>query len=183
MKWWLLSWGWLCPAVWAGPAGWTLECQPEQSYALSSQAASGGKLAVLQSQADTPRYALVYQTVDAVPWRKLRLSWSAQLQCRQVQGWAALWMRVESAEGEVLAFDNMQDRPARGDTQPQRLGLEMQIPPQADRLVFGFLLSGRGLVKVDQGKFQVMGGALPAYTERKKLRGWPALPANLDFDA
>ena len=57
------------------------------------------------------------QTVPAAPHHGTRLRLTAYVKTQGVDDWAALWMRVDSAdEAKPLAFDNMADRPINGTT-------------------------------------------------------------------
>ena len=85
---------------------------------------------------------------SAVEWRGARLQVRAELRSGRVDGWAGLWMRVDGADGQVLAFDNMQDRALRGTSSFQWYSVVLDVPADAERVTFGVLLHGPGAVYV-----------------------------------
>jgi hypothetical protein len=48
--------------------------------------------------------------------RRLKLIGYIRTQNVTTDGWAGLWMRVDGSDGRLLAFDNMSDRPVRGNS-------------------------------------------------------------------
>jgi hypothetical protein len=56
------------------------------------------------------------RSIDAAPYRGRRVRFSAMLRGQEITGRAGVWLRVDTAEGDSSAFDNMDDRPLRGST-------------------------------------------------------------------
>jgi hypothetical protein len=75
--------------------------------------------------------------------KKMRLS--AQIKSEDV-GWAALWMRIDGADGEILGFDNMQTNPINGTTDWNYYECVLDVPLGSKSLSFGVLMSGEGKV-------------------------------------
>jgi hypothetical protein len=65
-------------------------------------------------------------------------------------GWAGFWMRVDSADGETLAFDNMQDRGVNGTKNWTRYEVTLPVATNAEKVCFGILLSGQGNAWFDE---------------------------------
>ena len=63
-------------------------------------------------------------------------------------GFAGLWLRADGPSG-VLAFDNMQGRNIRGDTDWTEYALELDIPNESVGVAFGVLHPGRGTAWFD----------------------------------
>ncbi len=59
------------------------------------------------------------------------------------KGSAGLWMRVDGPEG-VLAFDNMDNRKIKGDTEWTKYEMVLDVPQEAANINFGALHSGVG---------------------------------------
>ncbi len=91
---------------------------------------------------------------SAVPWRGQRVELRADVKAGNIDGWAGLWMRVDDADGNALAFDNMQNRAMRGTTAFQWYAVVLDVPPNAARLSFGVLLHGPGAVFVRELTFE-----------------------------
>ena len=90
-----------------------------------------------------------------------RVRLSGYIKTRDVsQGFAGLWLRIDGPAG-VLAFDNMQDRGVTGTTDWERYEIELPVPSEATRVVFGALLPANGTGWFDSLKLEVDGAAYP----------------------
>ena len=72
-----------------------------------------------------------------------RIRYSGYIKTEGVTGVAGLWWRVDGSSG-VLAFDNMQDRGAKGTTDWKRYEIELPVAADAKNINFGALLIGGG---------------------------------------
>jgi hypothetical protein len=77
-----------------------------------------------------------------------RLRLRANIEPKEVSGWAGIWMRVDGKNGKLLEFDNMQDRPIRGTTPPHPYEVVLDVPSDATGFGYGILLAGVGDLKV-----------------------------------
>jgi erythromycin esterase-like protein len=59
------------------------------------------------------------------------------------RGWAGLWWRVDGSEG-ILAFDNMENRGAKGTTDWKRYEIDLPVAAEAKNINFGVLHAGDG---------------------------------------
>ena len=91
---------------------------------------------------------------SAAPWRGHRVQVRAELRAGRVAGWGGLWLRIDGPRGEVLAFDNMQDRPLRGTTSFAWHRVVLDVAQEAERLSFGVMLHGPGAVFVRELQFE-----------------------------
>lgn len=71
------------------------------------------------------------------------------------ESWAGLWMRVDANTKPNLAFDNMANRAPRGTSAWQRFEIKLPVAPNADRVVLGVLVAGRGAAWFDDLKLEV----------------------------
>ena len=90
----------------------------------------------------------------AKPWRGMRVVLRAELRAGRIDGWAGLWVRVDGADGKVLRFDNMQNRPLRGTTSFETYEVVLDVPEEAERISFGVLLHGPGAVFIRELQFE-----------------------------
>ncbi len=170
------------------PTGWEFySTTPElyQAGRATSESFKGQASAHLRSVAPVRgrAHALLLQKIDARNYRGQRLRMSGYVKAVEVKGWAGLWMRADSRTGEILAFDNMMDRPITGSTnQWQAYSIEIDIPDKATEIHFGGLLYGAGEIYLDQFEFQVAGKSQGASEVLKRLRSLPEEPQNLDFE-
>lgn len=71
--------------------------------------------------------------------RGSRLTLRGKVCTQDVRGHAALWMRVDDARGNVLAFDNMFTRGLSGTTDWTDCTIELDVPQAAHAIYFGIL--------------------------------------------
>jgi hypothetical protein len=67
----------------------------------------------------------------------------AFVRTENVSEFTGLWMREDAGQSAV-AFDNMQDQNVHGTNDWKEYSITLPLRPEAERLVFGFLLSGIG---------------------------------------
>ncbi|MGD2115155.1 MAG: hypothetical protein PVG07_08880 [Acidobacteriota bacterium] len=168
-------------------SGWLLGGDRPGDYAVELEP-SGGRLgtaaALLRSAVPHPEgFVSVMRWIEAEPHRESRLRLTAWLQAEDVTGWSGLWMRVDDLDAEgrtgVLAFDNMRGRPVRGTTGWRKVRVVLDVPEEADRIYYGFLLSGEGAVRADQFELEEVEPDEVRSTARLRLS---TKPHNLDFD-
>lgn len=99
------------------------------------------------------------QAVRAAPWRGQRMAMRAWVKSEHADS-GHLWLRIDAAEGPV-AMDNMDNRPVMGTTGWAQYEIVMDVPMQAEYLVYGLFLMGGGRVDFDNVHF------LPAPVEAK----------------
>ncbi|TAE27572.1 MAG: peptidase S41 [Cytophagales bacterium] len=71
--------------------------------------------------------------------------------------WAGLWMRVDNAAGEMLEFDNSQNRGIKGTTGWKQYTIELPLPDDAHTLHIGGLVVGLGTAWFDNFSLTVDG--------------------------
>lgn len=79
---------------------------------------------------------------------------SADIRSENMDGWAGLWMRVDDANKKPLAFDNMADRSITGTQAWKPCKVVLDISPKAQKIVFGFLFTGKGKAWVKNIQFK-----------------------------
>jgi erythromycin esterase-like protein len=71
-------------------------------------------------------------------------------------GYAGLWFRVDGkTPGKSLAFDNMNDRGATGDTEWTRYEIDLPVAADATNINFGMLFNGKGTAWFDDLAIQL----------------------------
>jgi hypothetical protein len=74
--------------------------------------------------------------------RRKKIRYSGWIKTEGItRGFAGLWWRAADEAG-LLAFDNMQDRGIKGDTDWTEYALELDIPEQVVNIIFGAILPG-----------------------------------------
>lgn len=136
--------------------GWVISGSAAKKYSASidkSVAYSGSASASLVATTDVKgfEFGTLMQIVDARPHIGERMRFSAYVRTAGVTTGAALWMRIDGEDGEVLAFDNMSRRGLiRGDQSWTPIDVVLDVPAKGKVISFGVLLKGEGMVWVDE---------------------------------
>ncbi|UOB11437.1 hypothetical protein MQE23_21230 [Streptomyces sp. HP-A2021] len=105
---------------------------------------------------------------------------SAMLKTRDVANWAGLWLRVDDALHNVLAFDNTADSRSSSGTQSwAHRDVVLDVPREGATIRIGFILTGEGRVWCDDVKFEEVGLDIPVTRNIEELREHPE---NLNFE-
>ena len=113
-------------------------------------------------------FALLYQDLSTADYRGKRVKLSAFLKTEDVADWAAIFMRVDGANN-VLAFDNMEDRPVKGTTDWRQYSIVLDVPNTAKRLRVGSMLAGAGACWLNSVKLDVVGADVPVTQKARDL--------------
>jgi len=166
------------------PKGWFAAGSHPREYemTLDREVTHGGKgSASLKSNVPKASgFVTLMQTFKADTYRGQRVRLSGYVRSQDVKDWAGLWLRVDGLKGEVLGFDNMQDRAVKGNTDWTRYEIVLDVPEASQQIAFGLLLSGTGQVWLDDMKMEVVGKDVPV--TGKKSSEEPSAPRNLDFE-
>lgn len=139
----------------------------------------------LQSIEDTGQDGNVFGTLmqqfQASRYAGKRMRFSGFIRAEEVDGWSGLWMRVDDKHENMLAFDNMQNRSIRGTTEWNHYACVLDIPPDANVINIGILLSGNGQVWLGECEFEEVGKDVPE-TSGLATDILPEEPQNLKFN-
>jgi erythromycin esterase len=80
---------------------------------------------------------------------------SGHIRTDDVSGWAGLWLRVDGPWGRMMSLENMSRIGPRGTTSWKRFEITLPVPPEAERIAFGVLLSGGGRAWFDDLQLSV----------------------------
>ena len=171
----------------APPRDWLLTGSNPRAYRVSvdgNVVYSGKSSALLASVSDSANgFGTLMQSSEASLFRSKRLKFSAYVRSRDVTDWAGLWLRVDAEELPVrrtLAFDNMQDRPIKGDSEWLPYSVVLDVPQAARTIAYGVLLAGPGRVWLAGAKFEVVDQDVP--TTGRFISTQLLEPSNLNFE-
>lgn len=162
------------------PAGWSFGAAKPDAYETGTEAGSsraGGKVAFIRIKTTDQGFGTLQQSINAEAYRGKRLHLSALLRSEHA-GSAQMWMRIDGSGEHALGFDNMDDRPLKGDRDWQRCDIVLDVPDEAKSIAFGFFISGTGKVWADGFKLETVGHDVPT---TNKVPPYRDRPANLDF--
>jgi len=109
----------------------------------------------------------------------------------EVDGYAALWMRVDAAHRSPLAFDNMEAREVTGTTDWQEHRVVLDVPEDSVQIAFGLRFGSQGQIWVDRLAIVEVGSDVETTDMKQAAEAWettvpvtmPRHPVNLDFEA
>jgi hypothetical protein len=129
-------------------------------------------------------FGTLMQQISADSYRGERVRLSGDIRVRDVTGGASLWMRIDGARNDVLAFDNASERAARGTAEWKHFDVVLDVANQAGTVSFGILLNGGGAAWASALTFEKVPRTV-ALTGRDMTRSnrLPAAPVNLAFEA
>jgi hypothetical protein len=168
------------------PKGWYLAGSSPRSYTVGADTSvvhSGHASGALRSRAEVKDdgFGTLMQTIRAGTYAGQRVRLSAWVRADLVAEWAGVWMRVDSADGKVLAFDNMQSRPITGTVGWTQFAVVLDVDKNAADIAFGILLAGTGAVWLDDVRLEPVDQTVPT-TASGGRNSLPERPENLGFD-
>jgi hypothetical protein len=149
----------------APPIEWTLDSNPPEAYevTIDDTVKHGGKQSSrLASVGPSMVFGATMQTLSPNDYFGKRLRISGWIKTQDVRNWCGLWGRIDGKNGgEPLAFDNMAKRAIKGTRDWQKCDIVMDVPNEAAMIAYGVLLTGGGIVWLDDVKFEVVANDVP----------------------
>jgi hypothetical protein len=169
------------------PKGWYKAGNMPDSYKFGIDNIvfkNGHKSAVIESMdKNIDGFATIMQTCNARDFLGMKIKMTGYIKSENVKDWAGMWLRVDSGtEGEVLSFDNMQDRPIKGNSDWTKYEIVLDVPAGSSTLNFGALISGTGKIWFDNISFQILSTLTKDTPKSLKEMPVPEKPVNLDFE-
>ena len=119
------------------------------------------------------------QSCSATDFLGKRVKMTSYIKTENVEDWTGMWLRIDSSNHKKsLGFDNMNDRPIKGNTDWKKCEIILDVPQESATLNYGVLLSGSGKVWFDDVKFTVVDNSV----EQTKENGELKKPSNLSFE-
>lgn len=165
------------------PKGWSFQGTKPAAYEIKpdpTQKGAHGNSISIQSRGETDGMATLMQVIKADDFRGKRVRFFGHIKGENVKAWAALWMRINNADGTVSAFDNMEKRAFRGSGDWKKFEVVLDVPNESSTISFGALLSGSGHVWVGGLDFQTVDETVPVTAKSKADLN--RKPVNLEFN-
>jgi hypothetical protein len=167
------------------PSGWFLAGSKPANYdtGVDKETVNNGEpSAFLRSTtSSTEGFGTLMQSINATNYAGKRVRLRAWVKSQEVADWAGVWMRVDK-DKTAVAFDNMQNRPVKGNQPWSQYDVVLDVPQDSTGISFGVLLSGTGEVWINDITFEIVGNDVPVtapgLVQHTKL---PDQPTNLRF--
>jgi hypothetical protein len=148
---------------------------------------SGGSSAFMEStEPKIDGFGTLMQTCSAQDYLGKRVKMTGYIKSENVTVAAGMWLRVDSKSRTMLSFDNMQDRPIKGNNDWTKCEIILDVPEESETLNFGVLMSGTGKVWFDDISFEIVDKqntkTTGNYVNPSKPANFPGKPANIDFE-
>ncbi len=165
--------------------GWGMTGSRHESYSAERTDETFEGKRVVRTWRSGPgeeEFGALCQFFKADAYRGKRIRFAAALRTVDVSDRASLCLRVDGPRiGQVIAFDNMDNRPAITGTTPwSRHACVLDVPEVAVAIFFSNILSGRGELFWADVRFEVVDTSVPV-TDMHAVQSLPDGPVNLDF--
>jgi hypothetical protein len=173
----------------AAPAGWGKNGSKSDAYVVGVDAnESWGGMPSAYVQSLTPTvdgFGGMMQTISSEAYAGKRVRLSGWVKTEEAnQGGGHLWLRIDGEErGQMLGFDNMDNRPVKGSSDWQEASIVLDVPQNAAALAYDFFVSGGGKMWVSGQKIEEVGADVPTTNMLGSgaKRALPKAPTNLGF--
>ncbi|MEO0573679.1 MAG: hypothetical protein AAF039_18410 [Bacteroidota bacterium] len=152
-----------------------------------TEAVNGQKSAFLLSDsALSEQFGTLMQSVGAKEYQGKKIRMTGFIKSENVKDWSGMWLRIDDYSGvSSTYFDNMEDRPIKGNTDWTEYEILMDVPKDGYSMNFGVLLVGQGKVWLDDVKFEIIGESMEAFSDTLTTNQpypFSLRPENLDFE-
>ncbi len=172
----------------SAPSGWWRNGRNPENYVVgvdSVQTWGGMPSAYVKSLGDVENsFGGMMQTTAAENYLGKRVRLNAWLKTEDANdGGGHLWLRIDGQErGQMLGFDNMDNRAVKGTADWQEASIVLDVPQGARSLAYGFFVQGKGKMWVNGQTLTEVGPEVPTTNMLKVLNSGPKTPTNLGFD-
>ena len=161
--------------------GWFIAGSNRSGYEIDvvKDADRNQNVAVLKSKKGNTKkgFGTMMQTFSAKKYLGKKLKLTAFIKTSDVNDWVGMWMRVDGEKGKMLSFDNMQERSIKGTTGWKKYEIILDVPKSSSTINYGVLLSGTGVVWMDNFSFQEVSSASQSTGKEYKEE-----PTNTSFE-
>ena len=123
----------------------------------TSEAHGGSASGRIEQTDASGTFGTFTQMLDAKDYLAKRIKYTGFLKTKEAKS-AGLWLRVDG-QSKPVSFDNMQTRPVRGTTEWTEYEVVLDVPAEATKIAYGFLLIGGGTIWGDDLQIEILGPA------------------------
>lgn len=144
---------------------------------------TGSKSGYLSSDGSVEEghFGTMMQTFSAKKWIGKRLKMSCFIKTKNVVKCGA-WCRIDSRNGDLLQFDNMNNRSIHGTTDWNYYSIVLDVREESASIHFGLLLTGSGEAWIDGISFEEVDHSVSSTNIAGSAGELPLEPVNLGFD-
>lgn len=165
------------------PKGWFVTGDAPDKYEMGVDPAvthAGRPCVTIKAGPEPTEFAALAQMIKAGAYQGKRLRFSAAVRSADLENRAALFMRVSGADGKMLAFDNMRNRPITGTHDWENHAVVLDVDQEAEDIIFGLLMSLKGQVWMADVHLDTVERDVPTTDLLPEVA--PYFPVNLGFE-
>jgi len=166
--------GWFLTGT--NPSLYTMKVDHEVFHTGSKSGYLGSNGIVEEGQ-----FGTMMQTFSAEKWIGKRMKMSCFIKTKNVIKCGA-WCRIDSRNGDLLQFDNMDNRPIHGTTAWNYYSIVLDVLEDSTSIHFGLLLTGSGEAWIDGISFEEVDDSVLSTNIAGNSSELPLEPVNLGFD-
>jgi len=166
--------GWMLSG--SNPSGYTMKADTEVFHTGTRSGYLGASESVIEGQ-----FGTMMQIFSAQNWIGKRMKMSCFMKTNNVVKCGA-WVRIDKENGDLVGFDNMENRSIIGTTDWNYYTIVLDVPQESTAINFGVLLVGSGEVWIDGIKFEEVDLSVPTTNLMGFDLDLPLEPVNLGFD-
>ncbi len=164
--------------------GWFYAGDMPKSYLMGIVNDGNNKVGTIKSIEDSIEgFGALKQSCTTEEFAGKTIKMTAKIKTKDVKNSAGMWLGVFDANPQTnaLTFDNMQDRPIKGNTEWKTYEIILDVPNNASKMVYGVLMNGTGQIWVDDFTFDII-GELEKTDEVFEKLPYSNKPTNLNFE-
>lgn len=165
--------------------GWVLSGTNPAAYVMKADNEvfhTGSKSGYLGSASPAAEgFGTMMQSFSAKNWIGKRMKMSCFIKTKDVIKCGA-WCRIDKDYGDLVQFDNMDNRPIHGTTDWNYYSIVLDVLEESASIHFGLLLVGSGEAWIDGVKFEEVDETVPSTNMTGSGEDLPLEPVNLGFD-
>ncbi|MGN7477075.1 helix-turn-helix transcriptional regulator [Solibacillus silvestris] len=166
--------------------GWILTGTNPSLYTMKADHEifhTGSKSGYLSSNdsVEEGQFGTMMQTFSAKKWIGKRVKLSCFIKTKDAIKCGA-WCRIDSKNGDLLQFDNMDNRSIQGTTDWNYYSIVLDVLDESASIHFGLLLTGTGEAWIDGITFEEVDASVASTNMAGLSDDLPLEPVNLGFD-
>lgn len=170
------------------PTGWFVSGSSPYSYEMGIDAGkgqNGGNAATIKSvEKKIDGFGTLMQQIEPNLYLGKRIRMSGYVKSENIKEFSGLWLRIDRG-AKPVSFDNMKERPIKGNTEWKKYEIVLDVPNDATRISYGGLIKGTGQIWFDNLTFEIVNDSIPPTSSiNTKEESFNTLnePTNLDFE-
>lgn len=137
---------------------WSVAGSKPESYKMGLD--SQNSFTIKSIQENFKGFGTLMKTMKPDSYLGKTVKMSGYVKSENVKNWAGLWMRVDFYDTNVFAFDNMESRGIKGNTEWTKYEIVLFVPKASTSISYGVLLDHTGQIWFKDIQFEIVDDAI-----------------------